>query len=122
MDRLSDTVVTGFVNRYTELGSRVNELGAGLTEEQFWAKPFAFGGNSFGHLLLHLTGNLSYYIGAQVAGAGYTRERDREFTEPTPPSKAWALNRFDIFLRCATHLHLHVGHMIYIEKEWKRRG
>jgi hypothetical protein len=26
-----------------------------------------------------------------------------------------AANRFNIFLRCATHLHLHVGQMIYLQ-------
>ena len=26
-------------------------------------------------------------------------------------------NRFNIFLRCATHLHLHVGQMIYLAKD-----
>jgi hypothetical protein len=36
---------------------------------------------SAGHLPLHLTGNLNYYIGAQIAATGYVRDRDREFTE-----------------------------------------
>jgi hypothetical protein len=29
--------------------------------------------------VLHLTGNLSYYVGAQIANTEYVRERDREF-------------------------------------------
>jgi hypothetical protein len=105
--------------------------------------------------VLHLTGNLNYYIGAQVAATGYARDRDREFTEPehTPKkevlrrfdeamgvvlrairaqsaedwSKAYtalreddAANRFNIFLRCATHLHHHVGQMMYLCFELKR--
>jgi hypothetical protein len=28
-----------------------------------------------------------------------------------------AENRFNIFLRCATHLHLHVGQMLYLQFE-----
>jgi len=52
-------------------------------------------GNSFGHLVLHLTGNLSYYIGAQIAKTGYVRDRAREFTEPNPPSKKEALKRLN---------------------------
>jgi hypothetical protein len=127
----------------------VRELAEPLTDAQFWTKPFAFG-NSFGHLVLHLTGNLNYYIGAEIAGTGYVRDRDREFTEAARPAKAevmkrfndsvamvaraaraqseedWgksyaamreedAANRFNIFLRCATHLHLHVGQMIYLQ-------
>ena len=34
-----------------------------VAEEQLWTKPFPFG-NSIGHLVLHLTGNLNHYIGA----------------------------------------------------------
>jgi hypothetical protein len=146
---LSETIGAGFVRRYEELGARVRELAKPLTDEQFWTKPFGFG-NSFGHLVLHLTGNLNYYIGAEIAGTGYVRDRDREFTEAARPAKAevmkrfndavamvaraaraqseedWgksyaamreedAANRFNIFLRCATHLHLHVGQMIYLQ-------
>jgi hypothetical protein len=45
--------------------------------------------------VLHLTGNLNYYIGAQIANTGYVRDRPREFNEPAPPSKEEALKRFD---------------------------
>ena len=56
-------------------------------------KPFPFG-NSFGHLVLHLTGNLNYYIGTQIAGTGYVRDRDREFTETQHLPKEEVLQRF----------------------------
>jgi DinB family protein len=152
---LNQTVGTGFARRYEELGAQVAELAASLTEEQFWKKPFAFG-NSFGHLVLHLTGNLNYYIGAEIAGTGYVRDRDREFTEASRPAKAevmqrfseavamaartaraqsdhdWgreykaqrdeAENRFQIFLRCVTHLHLHIGQMSYLKFELQGAG
>ena len=87
-------VIQGLAQRYEELGGRVRELAAGLNEEEFWKKPLAFG-NSFGHLVLHLTGNLDYYIGAQIANTGYVRDRPREFAEAERPSKAEALKRFD---------------------------
>jgi uncharacterized damage-inducible protein DinB len=80
--------------RYTANGARIHELAAPLTNAQFWQKPFSFG-NSFGHLVLHLTGNLNYYIGAQIAGTGYVRDRPREFNDPTPPPKDEALRCFD---------------------------
>ena len=35
--------------------------------------------NSGGSLALHLTGNLSHYVGAQLGGTGYVRNRDAEF-------------------------------------------
>ena len=154
MDGLNPTIGEGFARRYEELAAQAKKLADDLTDEQFWTKPFAFG-NSFGHLVLHLTGNLNYYIGAEIARTGYVRDRDREFTEAAHPpknevmrrfdeaisivtrtarvqgendwSKAYtamreedADNRFNIFLRCATHLHHHVGQMVYLQKELKR--
>ena len=154
MDGLNRTIGEGLARRYEELAAKVNELSGPLNDEQFWTKPFAFG-NSFGHLVLHLTGNLNYYIGAEIAGTGYVRDREREFTEAARPAKNevmrrfddavamvlrtaraqtdadWgkaytamreedADNRFNIFLRCATHLHLHVGQMIYLQTELTR--
>jgi hypothetical protein len=65
-----------------------------LTQEQFWHNPFTYG-NSAGHLILHLTGNLNYYIGARVAKTGYVRDRNREFTETGKPDKAKVLEAFD---------------------------
>jgi len=35
--------------------------------------------NSGGSLALHLTGNLRHYVGAQLGGTGYVRNRDAEF-------------------------------------------
>jgi uncharacterized damage-inducible protein DinB len=80
--------------QYVAHAARVRELAAPLSDEEFWGRPFPFG-NSFGHLVLHLTGNLSYYIGTQIAGTGYVRDRPREFAEDQPPSKAEALRRLD---------------------------
>jgi Protein of unknown function (DUF664) len=146
---INETVGAGLARRYEELGAQVAELASPLSDEQFWRKPFAFG-NSFGHLVLHLTGNLNYYIGTEVAGTGYVRDRDREFREAArlPKDKVlrrftdavmmvaktarvqseddWSTpyaalreetveNRFNIFLRCATHLHHHVGQMTYLQ-------
>ncbi len=41
--------------------------------------------NSAGNLCLHLIGNLKYFIGAELGGSGYMRQRDLEFsTNGTP--------------------------------------
>jgi hypothetical protein len=153
MADLKETVASSLATRYTTLADWVRELAAPLSEEQFWTKPFSFG-NSFGNLVLHLTGNLNYYIGAQIAGTGYVRDRPREFSEASRPSKAavvkkfdeaaemvvrtirnqsgddWskaysgtgvdAKNHFEIVLQCATHLHHHIGQMMYLGFELKR--
>ena len=84
----------GFAREYERCRARVHELAAPIPEEAFWTKPFGFG-NSFGHLVLHLTGNLNYYIGARVAATGYIRTRDREFTEQLGLPKTDVLRDFD---------------------------
>jgi uncharacterized damage-inducible protein DinB len=153
MTDLNQTITTSLAERYMQLESLVRDLAAPLSEDQFWTKPFAFG-NSFGNLVLHLTGNLNYYIGAQIAATGYVRDRPREFAEEARPSKQEALkefddaiamvvrtiqaqssedwsqpysgtgthakNRFEIVLHCATHLHHHLGQMIYLGFQLKR--
>jgi hypothetical protein len=154
MADLKETIASSLTARYMELAGDVRELAAPLSDGKFWAKPFAFG-NSFGHLVLHLTGNLNYYIGAQIAGTGYVRDRPLEFSDATRPSKAEVLQKFDeaiemvlgainsqsaedwskeysavgadaqdrfgTVLACATHLHHHVGQMMYLGFELKRK-
>jgi hypothetical protein len=94
MDTLQAAMAAGLIERYAALAARVRELADPLTDEQFWIKPFPFG-NSFGHLVLHLTGNLNYYIGTQIAGTGYIRDREREFTETRRLSSKDVLKNFD---------------------------
>ncbi len=94
MDHLPSTLSRVCETQFTKNATRIHELAAPLTNAQFWAKPLPFG-NSIGHLVLHLTGNLNYYIGAQIANTGYVRERPREFSDPTPPTKEEALKKFD---------------------------
>ena len=94
MTDLHSTLSSVLAGRYYANLARVRELSAPLSEKQFWAKPYPYG-NTFGHLVLHLTGNLNYYIGAQIAHTGYVRDRQREFTEPNPPSKEDALKGLD---------------------------
>ena len=94
MTDLQTTVATDLSTRYKKLAIVLHEIVTPLNEEQFWAKPFEFG-NSIGHLVLHLTGNLNYYIGAQIANTGYVRDRPTEFSDATRPSKAEVLKKFD---------------------------
>ncbi len=92
---LDVTLASVLVERFNTNAARIRELASPLTNAEFWKKPFAFG-NSFGHLVLHLTGNLNYYIGAQMAETGYVRDRPREFTDANPPSKEEALRALDM--------------------------
>jgi uncharacterized damage-inducible protein DinB len=70
-----------FSSYFRHLATRVERAARSVSEEQLWTKPFPFG-NSIGHLILHLTGNLNHYIGALIASSGYVRHRDHEFTDP----------------------------------------
>jgi uncharacterized damage-inducible protein DinB len=94
MTDLSNTIAHGLSFAYQDYARRVHALAEQLSEEQFWRKPYSYG-NSFGHLALHLIGNLNYYIGAQIAQTGYVREREREFTERNPPPKQEVLRQVD---------------------------
>jgi uncharacterized damage-inducible protein DinB len=94
MSQLSVAITTAFAHEYRARAADLHKWVDPLTDEQFWRNPFRFG-NSIGHLVLHLTGNLSYYIGAQVAKTGYIRNRDLEFTESRRPSKSEVLRKFD---------------------------
>ena len=94
MSDLQSTLASVLAGHYSRNAARVRELATPFTDQQFWQKPFPYG-NSFGHLVLHLTGNLNYYIGAQIAKSGYVRDRPREFNDPNPPSKEEALKSFD---------------------------
>ena len=88
------TIASALVQAFGDYRDRVHRLAQGLSEGQFWARPYPYG-NSMGHLVLHLTGNLNFYIGREMAGTGYARDREREFHDPSPPSKAEALRRLD---------------------------
>jgi hypothetical protein len=94
MSELSSVISDGFIHAYRDFGKKVRTLSEKLSEEEFWTKPYPYG-NSFGHLALHIIGNLNYYIGAQVAQTGYVRDRDREFSEDVPPPKEEVLRRLD---------------------------
>jgi Protein of unknown function (DUF1572) len=94
MAELNQTVAGGLAAYYEYVAADLHKSVDALSNQQFWRKPYPYG-NSAGHLVLHLTGNLSYYIGARLAQTGYVRDRDREFTEKQPPHKDEALRAFD---------------------------
>jgi uncharacterized damage-inducible protein DinB len=90
---LARTTAEEFARYFRHLGERVEKAATAIPEERFWTKPFAFG-NSIGHLVLHLTGNLNHYIGALVAGTGYVRHREHEFTDSEKHPRDEVLAKF----------------------------
>jgi hypothetical protein len=91
---LGTAAKAALVGEIEGLRDSVRELAGPLDEKQFWTRPLT-PGNSFGHLVLHLTGNLNWFVGAKLGNSGYVREREREFTEENPPAKGEALTRLD---------------------------
>ena len=94
MSELSQVIAKDLVSYYETIRTQTHRWIDPLSDEQLWRNPFEHG-NSAGHLLLHMTGNLNYYIGARVAETDYVRDRDREFTEPQPKSKTEVVASFD---------------------------
>lgn len=94
MSDITWAIVSGFNHHYQRIVERMHALLEPLTDDQIWTKPYPYG-NSIGHLLLHLTGNLNYYIGTEIAGTGYVRNRPLEFTDDSRMPKATLLRNFD---------------------------
>jgi uncharacterized damage-inducible protein DinB len=93
MTDLASTVASGLAGYFQMVGRKIHGLVDPLSDTQIWNRPYPYG-NSIGNLLLHLTGNLNYYIGAQIAGTGYIRHRDQEFSD-RGKSKQQLLKDFD---------------------------
>jgi hypothetical protein len=94
MPELASVVANDLADYYEFVAKQLHKWVDPLSSKQFWRNPYPYG-NSVGHLVLHLTGNLSYYIGARIAETGYVRNRDREFTETERPPKQQVLRDFD---------------------------
>lgn len=102
MADLAQTIAEDLAAYYEMVREHLHKWVDPLTNEQLWRKPYP-NGNSVGHLILHLTGNLSYYIGARVAETGYVRNRDLEFTEPKLRPKQEILAAFDQAIAMVVH-------------------
>jgi uncharacterized damage-inducible protein DinB len=94
MPELAPTVTSTLAAYYEEVRDRVHQWVSAISTEQLWTRPFPYG-NSIGHLLLHLTGNLNHYIGARIAGTGYVRNRPIEFSDTSQRAKEDVLADFD---------------------------
>jgi uncharacterized damage-inducible protein DinB len=93
----ADTTVlakTALIETLEKMHDDVRNLGEPLSDAAFCSKPIE-PGNSVGHLVLHLTGNLNHFVGGQLGSSGYVRDREREFTETQVPSKEEALRKLD---------------------------
>lgn len=77
---------SALIDQLQQLKEEVRQAAEPLTEEELWTRPLE-PGNSLGHLILHLTGNLNHFVAGQLGQSGYLRNREREFSEPDPPGR-----------------------------------
>lgn len=69
-----------------DIDTVIKELNAYNNESDLWK----IGGdikNSAGNLSLHLSGNLLHFIGHQLGGSDYVRDRENEFNARNTPRK-----------------------------------
>jgi uncharacterized damage-inducible protein DinB len=67
-----------------DLAALRREVEAYEREADLWVRPPGVP-NSAGSLALHLAGNLRHFIGSQLGGTGYLRDRDAEFASRNVP-------------------------------------
>lgn len=94
MPELAQSVTSTLASYYEEVRDSIHKWVAPISTEQLWTNPHPYG-NSIGHLLLHVTGNLNHYIGARIAGTGYVRNRPLEFSDTSKRPKEQVLVDFD---------------------------
>jgi uncharacterized damage-inducible protein DinB len=91
---LNATLIRDFTRNFQNSAKKIHGLVEPLAEDQIWTNPYPYG-NSIGNLVLHLTGNLSYYIGTEIGATGYVRNRPLEFEAASRVAKTELLRRFD---------------------------
>ena len=91
---IAHLATSALIQELGQLRDAVLELIRPLSDEQLWKKPLE-PGNSVGHLVLHLTGNLNHFVGGQLGKTGYVRDREREFTETQIPDRAALLGNLE---------------------------
>jgi uncharacterized damage-inducible protein DinB len=91
---LATVVKAALVGELKSLHEAVAQIAEPLSDEQIWARPVE-PGNSLGNLILHLTGNLNHFVGAQLGRSGYVRDREREFRPTEAMPKAQLLAALD---------------------------
>ena|GEM_PF-288095 len=91
---LAPIVTDTLAEYYEEVRNNIHKWVVPIPTEWLWHKPYPYG-NSIGHLLLHLTGNLNHYIGKQIAATNYVRNRPLEFTDASKRATQEVLDDFD---------------------------
>jgi uncharacterized damage-inducible protein DinB len=87
-------VRAALIDELKQLHTEIRQAAQSLSDGELWQRPLAES-NSVGHLMLHLTGNLNHFVGAQLAKTGYVRDREKEFTATAPPPRTAVMKGLD---------------------------
>jgi hypothetical protein len=74
---LNNVLATLYEN---DLGKMIEEVNLFRNEENLW-KTAGTIKNSCGNLVLHIIGGSNHFFGTMLAGTGYVRNRDQEFSK-----------------------------------------
>ena len=69
-----------------DLQALIQEIEAYPDETDLWLVENTIS-NSAGNICLHLIGNLNHFIGSQLGGNGYVRQREVEFSKKNVPKR-----------------------------------
>jgi uncharacterized damage-inducible protein DinB len=67
--------------------AQVRECLSALSDEDLWWRPNEEA-NSVGNLVLHMCGSSRHFVGRGIGNSDYQRDRDREFSERGPITRA----------------------------------
>ncbi len=94
MKNLSDTIASGLLHYLRDFQARVHQQALSIPDDKFWFRPYPYG-NSMGNLISHITGNIEFYIGAQIGKTDYVRNRQYEFSRGRGETRQSVLGNFD---------------------------
>lgn len=95
MTNVLTTGIAALRSRVTRVfPSQIRAAVAPLTDEQIWWRPNE-ASNSIGNLIVHLSGSLNYYLGRNLGGIPFDRDRAAEFAERRHIPKGELMASFD---------------------------
>lgn len=83
-----------------DLRNMINEVKLFRNEENLWKTTGAVK-NTSGNLVLHILGGANHFFGALLAGTGYVRERDLEFSKKGV-ARAELISQLDMLIPLVT--------------------
>jgi hypothetical protein len=96
-----------------DLRALAREVEAYPDERDLWAQVPGVS-NVAGTLVLHLAGNLQYYVGAVLGGSGYVRDRPAEFARRNVP-RSELLREIEVARTAVSHA---LGGALEVDREF----